>query len=85
MEFRDDGCAVKRPRRKIITVHSKNIASRRFWNELPILVKELGQYTEDLNRPNPDYIKAFQRDCCFEPCLASTWVVIRVDGCHFHR
>ncbi|KAK4485986.1 hypothetical protein RD792_008641 [Penstemon davidsonii] len=82
VKFKDDGCPVKRPRKKVITVHSENIASRRFWNDQSCLSKELGQFTEDLNKPKTEYIKSFQYESRLIP---STWVVIRIDGCHFHR
>ncbi|KAL3818836.1 hypothetical protein ACJIZ3_004741 [Penstemon smallii] len=82
VKFKDDGCPIKRPRKKVITVHSENIASRRFWNDQSCLFKELGQFTEDLNKPKTEYIKSFQYESRLIP---STWVVIRIDGCHFHR
>ncbi|KAL6583186.1 hypothetical protein OROMI_005264 [Orobanche minor] len=83
----DNGCHVKRPRkvkrpRNIITVHSKNIASRRFWNEQSCLLEELGQFNEDLNKTKADYVRSFQYESRLMPF---TWIVIRVDGCHFQR
>ncbi|XP_057774974.1 tRNA(His) guanylyltransferase 1-like isoform X3 [Salvia miltiorrhiza] len=82
VKYKDDGCPVKRRRRKVITVHSENIASKRFWNEKLCLLKELGQFTEDLNKTRPEYIKSFQYE---SRLMLSTWIVVRVDGCHFHR
>ncbi|PIN26876.1 tRNA(His) guanylyltransferase [Handroanthus impetiginosus] len=82
VKYKDDGCPVKRPRKKVITVHCENIASRRFWNEQLCLSKELGQFTEDLNKTKPEYLKSFQYESKLMP---STWIVIRIDGCHFHR
>ncbi|KAI3451063.1 hypothetical protein Pfo_007728 [Paulownia fortunei] len=82
VKYKDDGCPVKRPRRKVITVHSENIASRRFWNDQLCLLKELGQFNEDFKKTNPDYVKSFQYESRLMP---STWIVIRIDGCHFHR
>ncbi|KAG8368974.1 hypothetical protein BUALT_Bualt15G0102000 [Buddleja alternifolia] len=82
VKYKDDGCPVKRPRKKVITVHSENIAARRFWNDQSCLLKELGQFTEDLNRVKPEYLKSFQYESRLMP---HTWIVIRIDGCHFHR
>ncbi|KAK4394123.1 tRNA(His) guanylyltransferase 1 [Sesamum angolense] len=82
VKYKDDGCPVKRLRRKVITVHSENIASRRFWNDQLCLPKELGPFTEDLNKTMPEYLKSFQYENKLMPC---TWIVIRIDGCHFHR
>ncbi|KAL6552207.1 hypothetical protein OROGR_008361 [Orobanche gracilis] len=83
----DNGCHVKRPRKvkrpkNIITVHSKNIASRRFWNEQSCLLEELDQFNEDLNKTKPDYVRSFQYESRLMPF---TWIVIRIDGCHFQR
>lgn len=82
MKYKDDGVPVKRLRRKVITVHSENIASRKFWNSHLSLSKEVGQFSEDLNKSRPDYLKSFLYESRLMPC---TWVVIRIDGCHFHR
>ncbi|KAL0350026.1 UNVERIFIED_CONTAM: tRNA(His) guanylyltransferase 1 [Sesamum radiatum] len=82
VKYKDDGCPVKRLRRKVITVHSENIASRRFWNDQLCLPNELGPFTEDLNKTMPEYLKSFQYESKLMPC---TWIVIRIDGCHFHR
>ncbi|XP_051147981.1 tRNA(His) guanylyltransferase 1-like isoform X2 [Andrographis paniculata] len=85
VKYKDDGCPVKRPRMKVIKVHSENIASKRFWNDHLCLLKELGQVTEDLNKSKPDYddyVESFLHEGKLMP---STWIVIRVDGCHFHR
>lgn len=82
MKYKDDGCPVKRRRRKIVTVHSENIASKRFWNDNLCLLKELGQFTEDLNKTRPEYVRSFQYE---SKLMLSTWIVVRIDGCHFHR
>ncbi|KAL2240984.1 tRNA(His) guanylyltransferase 1 [Sesamum indicum] len=82
VKYKDDGCPVKRPRRKVITVHSENVASRRFWNDQLCLPKELGPFTEDLNKTKPEYLKSFEYESKLMPF---TWIVIRIDGCHFHR
>ncbi|TKY64136.1 tRNA(His) guanylyltransferase 2 [Spatholobus suberectus] len=78
-----DNCApIKRHRRKIITVHSKKIASKRFWNEQTVLLKELGVFVEEINYVNPEYVRSFEFD---SKLMLSTWIVVRIDGCHFHR
>lgn len=65
-----------------MVVHSENIAGRTFWNEHPVLLKELGGFEDGIARVKMDYIRSFK----FETkLLPSTWIVIRLDGCHFHR
>ncbi|GFQ03285.1 trna(his) guanylyltransferase 1 [Phtheirospermum japonicum] len=82
VKYKVDGCPVKRPRRKIITVHREYIASTEFWDKQPCLLKELGQFTEDLSKAKVDYVRSFQYESRLMPF---TWIVIRIDGCHFHR
>ncbi|KAL3646843.1 tRNA-His guanylyltransferase [Castilleja foliolosa] len=82
VKYKNDGCPVKRPRRKIVTVHKENIASAEFWDKQPCLLKELGQFTEDLSKTKVNYIRSFQYERRLMPF---TWIVIRIDGCHFHR
>jgi len=82
VKYSENGTPIKRMRRDKTTVHSKNIAGRSFWNEHQSLLKELGGFTKDVGKINSDYIRSF----LFESKLmASTWIVIRIDGCHFHR
>ncbi|XP_004494705.1 tRNA(His) guanylyltransferase 1 [Cicer arietinum] len=82
VKFAENGAPIERQRRKIITVHSKKIASTRFWNEHSILLKELGVFVEEINNVKPEYVRSFEFDSKLMP---STWVVVRIDGCHFHR
>ncbi|KAK7361954.1 hypothetical protein VNO77_04050 [Canavalia gladiata] len=82
VKYTDNGAPIKRNRRKIITVHSKNIASARFWNEQTVPLKELGGFVEQINNVNPEYVRSFEFDSKLMP---STWIVVRIDGCHFHR
>ncbi|XP_022950282.1 tRNA(His) guanylyltransferase 1-like [Cucurbita moschata] len=82
VKYHEDGTPVKRLRRKATVIHSPNIAGRRFWNEHSILVKELGAFTTDIDKINPDYVRSFQVE---NKLMPSTWIVIRIDGCHFHR
>lgn len=81
VKFNEDGTPVKRLRRKVIDINSKNIAARSFWNENLILVEELGGFTHDVDKIKPDYIRSFQFE---NKLMPSTWIVIRIDGCHFH-
>uniref|UniRef100_A0A6M2F7G0 tRNA(His) guanylyltransferase n=1 Tax=Populus davidiana TaxID=266767 RepID=A0A6M2F7G0_9ROSI len=82
VKYSENGTPIKRMRRDTTTVHSKSIAGRSFWNEHQSLLKELGGFTKDVGKINSDYIRSF----LFESKLmASTWIVIRIDGCHFHR
>ncbi|CAA7058592.1 unnamed protein product [Microthlaspi erraticum] len=78
----ENGNPVKRLRRKAVFVHSENIAGRSFWNEQPSLCKDLGKFTKDIAKIEPDYVRSFQFE---NKLLPLTWVVVRIDGCHFHR
>lgn len=82
MKYDKNGNPVKRLRRKVIISHSENIAARSFWNAHSCLLKELGSFHGDIGKIMPEYIKSFQFENNLMP---STWIVIRVDGCHFHR
>ncbi|KAF2323620.1 hypothetical protein GH714_036359 [Hevea brasiliensis] len=81
-KYSENGTPVKRLRRKARILHSENIAGRSFWNVHQNLLKQLGCFAEDIGKINPDYIRSF----LFEnKLMPSTWIVIRIDGCHFHR
>ncbi|OMO75087.1 tRNAHis guanylyltransferase Thg1 [Corchorus capsularis] len=82
VKYNEDGTSVKRLRRKASDFRSENIAGRKFWNEHATLLKELGGFPEDCIKVNLDYIRSFQFESKLMP---STWIVIRIDGCHFHR
>jgi tRNA(His) guanylyltransferase len=77
----ENGNPVKRLRRKAVFVHSENIAGRSFWNEQPSLYNDLGHFTKDIGKIEPDFIRSFQFE---NKLLPLTWVVVRIDGCHFH-
>uniref|UniRef100_A0A3Q7G4C9 tRNA(His) guanylyltransferase n=1 Tax=Solanum lycopersicum TaxID=4081 RepID=A0A3Q7G4C9_SOLLC len=82
VKYREDGTPVKRPRKKAVIVHSENVATKRFWNNYTCLTEELGSLAEGINKIKPEYLRSFQ----FESRLMlSIWIVVRVDGCHFHR
>ncbi|KAF8068103.1 hypothetical protein N665_1151s0001, partial [Sinapis alba] len=78
----ENGNPVKRLRRKAVFVHSENIAARSFWNEHPSLYNELGHFTKNIGRTEPDFVRSFEFE---NKLLPLTWVVVRIDGCHFHR
>ncbi|CAA7027316.1 unnamed protein product [Microthlaspi erraticum] len=78
----ENGNPVKRLRRKAVFVHSENIAGRSFWNNQPSLCQDLGNFTKDIRNIEPDYTRSFQFE---NKLLPLTWVVVRIDGCHFHR
>ncbi|MED6151661.1 hypothetical protein PIB30_084554 [Stylosanthes scabra] len=82
VKYTDNGVPIKRQRRKIITMHSKKIAGRKFCNEQTFLSKELGCFVEDIDNVKPEYVKSFEFDSKLMPL---TWIVVRIDGCHFHR
>lgn len=82
VKYNENGAPVKRLRRKARIVHSENIARKSFWNGHSCLLKELGRFDEDVGKIKPDYVRSF----VFEnKLIPSTWIVIRIDGCHFHR
>ncbi|XP_047955874.1 tRNA(His) guanylyltransferase 1-like [Salvia hispanica] len=84
VKHKADGSPVIRPRSKVLTVHSENIASKRFWNENKCLSEEeLGQFCNALKKTRPEYIKYWNFQ--YESRLKlSTWIVVRIDGRHFH-
>lgn len=82
MKYNDNGIPIRRLRKKVKIVHSGNIASKSFWNRHLLLVEEVGSFQEDINKVKPEYIKSF----LFEnQLMPSTWIVVRIDGCHFHK
>ncbi|KAK2643042.1 hypothetical protein Ddye_024805 [Dipteronia dyeriana] len=82
VKYNENGAPVKRLRRKARIVHSENIAGKKFWNEHPCLVKELGDFEDDVCKIKADYVRSFLFESKLMPF---TWIVIRIDGCHFHR
>ncbi|KAJ0698640.1 putative tRNA(His) guanylyltransferase [Helianthus annuus] len=64
------------------TVHSENIASRSFWNDYSYLCKELGCFEQNVNNIKHEYLKLFRSE---NKLLPFTWILIRIDGSHFHR
>ncbi|GJW96693.1 tRNA(His) guanylyltransferase 1-like protein isoform X2 [Tanacetum coccineum] len=82
IEIDDNEAPVIRLRKRIIVVHSENIASKSFWNGYSCLCKEIGRFEQNVNNIKPEYIKLFQFD---KKLLPFTWTVIRIDGSHFHR
>lgn len=82
MKYNENGVPVKRPRKRPIIVHSKNVAGTKFWNEHASLLKELGCFVKDVGKVDPDFVRSFQFE---KKLMPSTWIVIRIDGCHFHR
>ncbi|KAF7825594.1 tRNA(His) guanylyltransferase 2-like [Senna tora] len=82
VKYKENGSPIRRSRRKIITMHTKKLASRRFWNEQSVLVKELGGFVEEIDNVKAEYVRSFEFDTKLMP---STWVVVRIDGCHFHK
>ncbi|XP_031124627.1 tRNA(His) guanylyltransferase 1-like isoform X1 [Ipomoea triloba] len=82
VKYQEDGTPVRRRRKKVIIVHSENITARSFWNDQQSLSKDVGSFGECIENIKPEYIKSFQFESRLMP---STWIVIRIDGCHFHR
>ncbi|KAL8189424.1 hypothetical protein R6Q57_028990 [Mikania cordata] len=73
---------VKRLKKTVKIVHSENIASRSFWNDFSHLCKELGCFEQNVNNIKHEFVKLFQSE---NKLLPFTWIVIRIDGSHFHR
>ncbi|KAK2968683.1 hypothetical protein RJ640_013101, partial [Escallonia rubra] len=82
VKYNDNDTPVIRPRRKVIIVHSENIAARNFWNAQLYLLKELGCFRQEMNKIKPENVKSFQFE---NKLMPFTWIVVRIDGCHFHR
>ncbi|KAM5562640.1 tRNA(His) guanylyltransferase 1 [Rosa sericea] len=82
VKHNENGSPVERLRKKLRILHSKNIAGRSFWNEHTSLRNELCIFTKDIGKVEPDYLKSFQFG---KKLMPSMWIVIRIDGCHFHR
>nr|XP_043623993.1 tRNA(His) guanylyltransferase 1-like isoform X3 [Erigeron canadensis] len=82
LKIYENEAPVKRLRKKAIVVHSENIASRSFWNGYSCLCKELGSLEQNVNNIKAEYVKSFQSD---NKLLPFTWIVVRIDGSHFHR
>ncbi|XP_057971564.1 tRNA(His) guanylyltransferase 1-like isoform X2 [Malania oleifera] len=88
VKYNEDG-PVKRMRTKVMIFPSKesplslrNIVGRSFWNQHPYLLKELGSFTGEVRKINPELVKSFQFE---NKLMPSTWIVVRIDGRHFHR
>ncbi|GAB2303299.1 tRNA-His guanylyltransferase [Dionaea muscipula] len=83
VKYNENGTPIKRMRTKTWIVHSENIAGKSFWNEHQNILKDLGGgIPENISKIESEYIRSF----VFESkLLPSTWIVVRVDGCHFHR
>ncbi|XAR73270.1 tRNA(His) guanylyltransferase [Bertholletia excelsa] len=81
VKYNSNGIPIKKMQRKVILVHSRNIASRSFWNGHSFLCKEVGSFEKDVSKVKSEYVKAFQFE---RKLMPSTWIVIRIDGCHFH-
>ncbi|XP_048490457.1 tRNA(His) guanylyltransferase 1 isoform X2 [Beta vulgaris subsp. vulgaris] len=82
IKYKEDGAPVKRLRRKVMKVRSSNLAGKSFWNEHSSLLSELGRFEGDIQNIRPEYIESFQFQ---DKMMLSTWIVVRIDGCHFHR
>ncbi|XP_075084411.1 tRNA(His) guanylyltransferase 1-like isoform X2 [Nicotiana tabacum] len=82
VKYRENGTPVKRPRKKAVIVHSENIATKGFWKNYSFLTEELGLLAEGINKIKPEYLRSFQFE---SKLMLSTWIVVRIDGCHFHR
>ncbi|CAH9081709.1 unnamed protein product [Cuscuta epithymum] len=82
VKYLENLAPVRRKRKKVVIVHSENIATANFWNNQESLNKDVGVFREGIENLKSEYIKSFQYESKLMP---STWIVIRIDGCHFHR
>ncbi|XP_048131596.1 tRNA(His) guanylyltransferase 2-like isoform X3 [Rhodamnia argentea] len=77
----EHGIPIKRMRRKPRMIHNEHIAGRNFWNGQQYLLMELGPFDNEIKKIKAEYVRSF----LFEnKLMPSTWIVIRIDGCHFH-
>ncbi|XP_074272149.1 tRNA(His) guanylyltransferase 1-like isoform X1 [Silene latifolia] len=81
-KFDKNGDPVNRPQRKVVKVRSENIARKSFWDKHLSLLEELGNFEDEIPKIRPEYVESFQFQ---DKLMLSTWVVIRIDGCHFHK
>lgn len=81
VKYKENGDPVRRLRRKVMKVRSDNIAGKSFWNQHSSLLSELGRFEEDICKIRPEYTESFQFQ---DKLMLSTWIVVRIDGCHFH-
>ncbi|GFZ12924.1 tRNAHis guanylyltransferase [Actinidia rufa] len=82
VKYKNDGTPVKRVRREVIVDYSGNVASRSFWKGHSYLLYDVGNFEKDINKVKPEYVKSFQFE---HKLMPFTWIVVRIDGCHFHR
>lgn len=79
----ENGTPNKKMQGKVEVLHSKKIAGGTFWKgHSSVLEEELGHFGEDINIIKPEYIRSFQSG---NKLMPFTWIVVRIDGCHFHR
>uniref|UniRef100_A0A7N0TZG9 tRNA(His) guanylyltransferase n=1 Tax=Kalanchoe fedtschenkoi TaxID=63787 RepID=A0A7N0TZG9_KALFE len=82
VKFSKNGSPVRRSRRKVVVIHSENITSTSFWNSHSTLLEELGSIAKHSGKNTSDFVRSFQSE---NKLMLSTWIVVRIDGCHFHR
>ncbi|KAL9234100.1 hypothetical protein vseg_009007 [Gypsophila vaccaria] len=80
-KFDENGDAVNRPQRKL-EIRYENIARKSFWDKNLSLVEQLGRFEDEIPKIRPEYVESFQFQ---DKLLLSTWIVVRIDGCHFHK
>ena len=98
--FRLGSCIVKTEvdnRRKIIVVHTENIASKTFLNGYSILSKELTDLEENVSSIGEEQLNLWrgenhmkqesqdQIENHMKQESKDHWIVIRIDGCRFSR
>lgn len=98
--FRLGSCILKKEvdnRRKIIVVHTENIASKTFLNGYSILSKELTDLEENVSSIGEEQLNLWlgenhMKQESQDPVenhtkqeLKDHWIVIRIDGCNFSR
>ncbi|XP_010268602.1 PREDICTED: tRNA(His) guanylyltransferase 1-like [Nelumbo nucifera] len=87
IKYNRSGDPVKRLRKKVMVGHF-NLDSPNFWTKHPSLLDELGvpeSHRETLSKvwsTKCENVKSFEVKNSLMP---STWVVVRIDGRHFHR
>ncbi|CAM8995025.1 unnamed protein product [Rhodiola kirilowii] len=82
VKYSENSSPIRRSRRKVVAVHSENLIATSFWNSHSTLVEELGSFAKLNEKFKSGFIRSFQYE---NNLMLSTWIVVRIDGCHFHR
>ncbi|KAI4374353.1 hypothetical protein MLD38_012360 [Melastoma candidum] len=82
VKYTTNGSPVKRMRRRPAVFQCESISKQRFWKEHQSLAVELGPFENEIGKLNMDFIRSFSFE---DKLMPFSWIVVRIDGCHFHR